>query len=128
MMDLSGNIIGVNHQQNINHSATATATGFAVTGTVGGQTGPGPGPVDPVYPVHIESVINMVVGERDICNITHEQIGEGHRYMSCSNCDNNYSEIAIVTWLRKKPQWSRTCPTCRSIWDNYCVYVNEPLD
>jgi hypothetical protein len=155
MMDLSGNIIVLNQEQNgnghpqngnghpqngnVNHRATAnsifvgaTATGFVntgtVTGTVGGQTGPGPGPVDPVYPVHIESVINMEVGERDICNITHEQIGEGHRYMSCGSCQNNFSETAILTWLRKKPEWSRTCPTCRNIWDNYYVYVNNPLD
>jgi hypothetical protein len=132
MMDLSGNIIAVNHQHNVNPVAVfvGTATGFVntgtATGTVGGQTGPEH--VDPVYPVHIESVTNMVVDERDICNITHEQIGQGHRYMFCGSCHNNFSENAILTWLRKKPQWSRTCPTCRSIWDNYNVYVNDPLD
>jgi hypothetical protein len=122
MLDLSGNIIVANPQQNGNTFKTGTVN----TGTVGGQTGPGP--LDPVYPVHIESVINMEIGERDICNITHEQIGEGHRYMSCGSCQNNFSENAILTWLRKKPVWSRTCPTCRTIWDNYYVYVNDPLD
>jgi hypothetical protein len=118
MMDLSGNIIVVN--------ATNTGTVNTGTGTVGGQTGPGF--IEPIYQVRTESVINMEVGERNICNITHEQINVGQRYMSCNNCHNNYSETAITTWLQKKPVWSRTCPTCRTIWDNYHVYVNNPVD
>lgn len=150
MMDLSGNIITVNHGQNGNGNGNgningninfaynpgppaifvgATATGFVNTGTGTIGTGTtGTGHVDVIYPVHIESVTNMVVDERDICNITHEYIGEGDRYMFCGSCHNNFSENAIVTWLRKKPEWLRTCPTCRSIWDNYNVYVNEPIN
>jgi hypothetical protein len=134
MLDLSGNIIGLhprptnlfmdlsgNNMQNVAISVTATETGFVNTGTVQLES-------DPVYPVNIHPIISREIGERNICNITHEEIGEGHRYMSCSSCENNYSEYAIVTWLQKKPQWLRTCPTCRHIWGSYCVYVNEPVE
>ena len=121
-MDLSGN--NIQNMQNAAISVTATETGFVNTGFVN----TGFVNTDQVYPVNVQSIISREIGERDICNITHEEIGEGHRYMFCSNCENNYSEYAIVTWLQKKPQWLRTCPTCRHIWNNYCVYVNEPVE
>ena len=62
---------------------------------------------------------------RNTCNITHEDIIESQRYMTCSNCENNYAEYAIKQWLRHRTGNLRTCPTCREIWTNFNVYINS---
>lgn len=71
------------------------------------------------------NVINKPIGDRDICYITHEQIVLGQSYMSCHNCLNNFSVNALITWLRSRSEWQRTCPTCRCDWQNMSIFINS---
>lgn len=78
-----------------------------------------------LYPVIIHSVTNnLIEDERTTCFITHEEIGEGEHYMTCSSCYNNFNKTALEHWLSINVESRRTCPTCREIWTNYNEYIN----
>ena len=47
--------------------------------------------------------------------------------MTCSSCNNNFSETSIKQWLSQHIGNRRTCPTCREVWINFDVYINELL-
>jgi hypothetical protein len=77
------------------------------------------------YPIPNGSIIYKLINpERNICNITHEEIIYGESYMNCTSCNNNFIENIIKQWFRNRIGNLRTCPTCREIWTNYSVYVN----
>jgi hypothetical protein len=77
------------------------------------------------YPIPNGSIIYKLINpERNICNITHEEIIYGENYMNCTSCNNNFIENIIKQWFRNRIGNLRTCPTCREIWTNYSVYVN----
>jgi hypothetical protein len=145
LIDLSGNYI-INDR--IRHIYSNTTSFFnhvtPVNGQVSGNyinalrsgfTGPGPD-----YPViNNNSTINnhtipngllryrSINPDRITCNITHEDIGVDIRYMTCTNCENNFLESAIKQWLRQHAGNSRTCPTCREVWTNFDIYINQNL-
>jgi len=58
--------------------------------------------------------------DKKICGISFEEIQENEFYMSCSTCSNNFKEQGIKIWLRQR----RNCPTCRTNWVNYDIYLN----
>jgi hypothetical protein len=64
------------------------------------------------------------------CSITQEDILVNARYMSCSQCSNNFDESSIKTWFRQRHH--KNCPMCRSNWCDFNVYINgvepEPVD
>ena len=45
--------------------------------------------------------------------------------MICDNCENIYLEQAIKQWLRQRTGNLRTCPTCREVWTNFDIYINQ---
>ena len=55
------------------------------------------------------------------CCITHEDISVNARYMSCSQCNNNFDEASLKNWLRQRPH----CPMCRVNWTDFNVYINS---
>lgn len=69
-------------------------------------------------------IYQLINPERNICNISHDEIVRGRLYMTCSNCNNNFLESNLKQWLRRRNFNSRTCPTCREIWTNYNIYFN----
>lgn len=134
-LDMSGNVIHNNYLTNItgfNHF-----TGFSnVTGFIGftndtGLTGPYNYPSS-LTNLNLDMSGNDIIiyrlitdSNRTICNITHDPILESHRYLQCQNCNLNYSENAINTWLQRR----RTCPTCRIVWPNdNIVFINLSED
>jgi len=62
----------------------------------------------------------FIPAEKKICGITLEEIQTVQKYMSCLECGNNFNEISIKIWLTN----SRTCPSCRSNWCDFNVYIN----
>jgi hypothetical protein len=65
--------------------------------------------------------INRLISEeKKICGINLEEIHRGQKYMSCVECLNNFNEISIKIWLTQR----RTCPSCRSNWSDFNVYIN----
>ena len=78
------------------------------------------------YPIPNGLLITRLINpDRITCNITHEDIGIDQRYMTCTNCENNFLEPAIKQWLRQRTGNLRTCPTCREVWTNFDMYVNQ---
>lgn len=132
IIDMSFNYIYNNLITPVYSRTTSTIrTGSSeTTGTVG-LTGP-PNPSYyfnnnvPVYSIPNGNIIYCVINsDRNTCNITHEDILIDQRYMTCSNCENNYSETAIKQWLSQHTGNARTCPTCREVWTNFNVYINQ---
>jgi len=68
---------------------------------------------------YIDPIIKQI-GENITCAITCEDIGVGAKYLSCHQCNNNFSETAIKKWIESK----KTCPTCRVNWNNFQIYIN----
>ena len=82
----------------------------------------------PVYSIPLGNTSYRAIDqERSLCNITHEEILSDQRYMTCSSCNNNFSETSIKQWLSQHIGNRRTCPTCREVWINFDVYINELL-
>ena len=77
---------------------------------------------------YISQVLNRKINEQDqkICPIEQTEIKENERYMLCYSCQNCYSEYAIISWFVSCNNYNRssTCPTCRSPWSDYNVYIN----
>jgi hypothetical protein len=66
--------------------------------------------------------------DQNICPIRQTEIQENERYMLCDQCKNCYNEISLIQWFEhcNNNNGARiTCPTCRSIWTNYNVYINS---
>jgi hypothetical protein len=70
----------------------------------------------------------ITVTDASNCPILYEQIGVGEKYMSCSQCNNNFSELAIKEWLESRRPVQRTCPLCRVPWSNFEIYVNVDIN
>jgi phage FluMu protein Com len=68
---------------------------------------------------YIDPIVKQI-GKNITCAITCEDIGIGAKYLSCHQCNNNFSEVEIKKWIEKK----KTCPTCRVGWDNFQIYIN----
>jgi hypothetical protein len=78
------------------------------------------------YAVPSGSFIFQVINpERNICNITHDEILVDQQYMTCSNCNIHFLESALKCWLRQRSPNTRTCPTCRELWTNFNIYINR---
>jgi hypothetical protein len=78
------------------------------------------------YPIPTGSFTFQVINpDRNICNITHDEIAADHQYMTCSNCHIHFLETALKRWLRQRSPATRTCPTCRELWTNFDVYINR---
>jgi hypothetical protein len=66
----------------------------------------------------------IIVIDSSNCPILCEQIECGSRYMTCNECNNNFSEQAIKQWLESRSPSRRTCPLCRVHWSNFEIYIN----
>jgi hypothetical protein len=73
----------------------------------------------------VENIIYKMIidNEKNICCITYEEISINERYMICKECKNNYKEQSLKQWLRQNIS-SKTCPTCRTNWTDYTIYIN----
>jgi hypothetical protein len=58
--------------------------------------------------------------EKKICGITLEEISREQKYMSCLECLHNFYEQSVRQWLTQR----RTCPSCRSNWSDFNIYIN----
>ena len=65
-------------------------------------------------------ICRLIPEERIICGITLEEIYINEKYMSCLECLNNFKEQPLRQWLTQR----RTCPSCRSNWCDFNVYIN----
>jgi hypothetical protein len=74
-------------------------------------------------PNYKEPIVKLIDGTFT-CPIACEDIGVGAKYLSCHQCKNNFSEIAIKKWIESK----KTCPTCRVNWNNFQIYINGEAD
>jgi hypothetical protein len=66
-------------------------------------------------------VSRLIPEEKRTCGINLEEICLDQRYMSCVECSNNFNEISIRIWLTNR----RTCPSCRVIWSDFNIYINN---
>jgi hypothetical protein len=142
LLDMSGNYVyssspgrtGSNYIYTLTTGSTATATATA------GYTYPNTntyintptytsGSISEIvinYPIPTGSFTFQVINpERNICNITHDEIAADQQYMTCSNCHIHFLETALKRWLRQRSPATRTCPTCRELWTNFDVYINR---
>ena len=55
------------------------------------------------------------------CPISFDNIENGDKYMRCPTCSNVFSYDVLINWL----SLNRTCPLCRSGWNNNDIYINE---
>ena len=68
---------------------------------------------------YIDPIVKQIDGT-STCAIACEDIGIGEKYLSCHQCKNNFSEVAIKKWIESK----KTCPICRVNWNNFQIYIN----
>jgi hypothetical protein len=71
-----------------------------------------------------EPINRLITNDRIVCNISQEDIIAGELYMSCNNCMNHFKKTALMLWLSRNNYSRRTCPTCRTHWNNHNVYIN----
>jgi uncharacterized CHY-type Zn-finger protein len=69
----------------------------------------------------------ILITDASNCPIICEVIAVGERYMSCHQCNNNFSEQALKQWLESKRVNQRTCPLCRVRWSNFDIYINANI-
>lgn len=114
--DLRGNIIWVNN--NMLHIVRNTFPNIINENTIFN---------DEIYIYRYidSSIINS--NEDYLCYISHDFIKENDKYMECTNCNKRFFELAIKQWLLMKTPDNKTCPTCRSIWTNYNIYINTSI-
>lgn len=76
-------------------------------------------------PVITSAVIYKPITNNDklMCCITHEEFSVNARYMSCSQCSNNFDEESIKIWFRPG-FYRKKCPMCRVDWTDFNVYIN----
>lgn len=119
LRDMSGNYILSGRAATavtVTNNSIFTETGTVTVGTV---------TVDLEYYIPTgRQIYQLINPERNICNISHDEIVRGLLYMTCSNCHNNFLESNLKQWLRRRNFNIRTCPTCREIWTNYNIYFN----
>ena len=122
LLDMSGNYILSSHAAPAITAITVTNNSvFSETGTVSNTVGT----VDPEYFIPTgQQIYQLINPERNICNISHDEIVRGRLYMTCANCNNSFLESNLKQWLRRRNFNTRTCPTCREIWTNYNIYFN----
>ena len=102
------------------------SVGSASAASTGSVTVLNTGETEINYPVPTGSFIFQVINpERNVCNITHDEIISEQQYMTCSNCNIHFLETALKRWLRQRSPSVRTCPTCREVWTNFNVYINR---
>ena len=88
-------------------------------------------PHNPIIDIS-DNIIYKPITNNDklICCITHEEISVNARYMSCSQCSNNFDENSINSWFRQRPH-RKHCPMCRVNWTDFNIYINglesEPM-
>lgn len=124
MRDMSGNYI-INNPSSGRTGPNYHNTGSSATTGTSGDTGP-PSSIQIHYPIPNGAIIYQPINpERNICNITHDEIAVNQRYMSCSNCQIHFLETALKRWFSPRIPSTRTCPTCREVWTNFNVYVNS---
>ena len=112
LLDISGNYI-------------LSGTGYSNTGTVNTGT-VNEDEEEPGYYIPVgQQIYQLINPQRNICNISHDEIVRGQYYMSCSNCNNHFLESNLKRWLRRRLGATRTCPMCREIWTNYNIYINR---
>lgn len=72
-----------------------------------------------------ENIIYKPITNNDklTCCIKQEDISVNARYMSCSQCTNNFVEDSIKSWFRQRPH-RKKCPMCRVDWADFNVYIN----
>jgi len=119
LLDISGNYI----LSGTGYSNIGTVnTGTVNTGTVNEDEDE----EEPGYYIPAgQQIYQLINPQRNICNISHDEIEIGRSYMSCSNCSNHFLESSLKRWLRRRLGNSRTCPICREIWSNYNIYINR---
>ena len=86
-------------------------------------------------PIINENIIYKPITNNDklTCCITQEDISVNARYMSCSQCSNNFDEDAIKNWFSQRPH-RKKCPMCRVDWTDFNIYINgeehaaEPIE
>jgi hypothetical protein len=124
LLDMSGNFIQTG--PNIyNTPIFDMSYNYSFTPMVGTYTAASTGPVSNYHIPNGSVHYRILNSDRITCNITHEDIADGQRYMTCSNCENIYAEDVIKQWLRQRTGNLRTCPTCREVWTNFDVYINS---
>jgi hypothetical protein len=76
-------------------------------------------------PIINENIIYKPItnNEKVTCCITQEDISVNARYMSCSQCSNNFDESSIKSWFRQRPH-RKKCPMCRVDWTDFNIYIN----
>jgi hypothetical protein len=116
LVNMSGNYFLCNTGTIVNTGLNNTGTVVNTEGIVEGDTG--------YYIPTGQQIYQLITTQRNLCNISHDEIEIGHSYMTCSNCSNHFSETTLKQWLRRHIGISRTCPTCREIWTNYNIYLN----
>jgi len=84
--------------------------------------------VNLITDVSSNNIVNIIYkpitnNEKLSCCITHEDISVNSRYMSCSQCSNNFVEDSIKSWFRQRP-YNKKCPMCRANWSGFNVYIN----
>jgi hypothetical protein len=63
----------------------------------------------------------IIPEDKKMCGISLDEIQLNEKYMSCINCSNNFKEPSIRRWFQNR----MTCPSCRSNWCDFNVYVNS---
>jgi len=144
LIDMSGNYFINSNSNNYINSSSYGRTGpnsYSYTGSAGsvGSVGSASAAItgstsatgssinDEInYPVPNGAFVFQVINpERNVCNITHDEILADQQYMTCCNCHIHFLESALKRWLRVRSPAIRTCPTCREVWSNYTVYINR---
>jgi hypothetical protein len=118
---------GPNSYSYTGSAGSVGSVGSASAATTGSTSATGSSINDEInYPVPNGAFVFQVINpERNVCNITHDEILADQQYMTCCNCHIHFLESALKRWLRVRSPAIRTCPTCREVWSNYTVYINR---
>ena len=83
---------------------------------------------DPIYRI-VSSTIQMTwvcvnklinLEKNDTCPISSNMFMAGDKFCCCHQCKTNFGEEPLKVWLNSR----RTCPICRTTWNDYTIYKN----
>ena len=71
------------------------------------------------FNITIEKVINL--NKNSECPVSYIKFEDNCLYYTCNVCEYNIDADTLKQWIKN----NKTCPMCRSEWNNYTIFINK---
>jgi hypothetical protein len=81
--------------------------------------------LDNIYYYYFITMKKLITNKNNECPISFDLINKGDKYYQCNTCKYNFSaEMFEYTSNIKNTYDNLSCPMCKSVWTNNCIYIN----